>query len=687
MNEEKKQQSAAVKARVMIVEDEAIVSKDILASLVSLGYEVCGEASSGADALALATKTGPDLILMDIMLKGDLDGIETAKRIKAQLDIPVIFLTAYSDEATVGRAKITNAFGYLLKPFEESELRTTIEMALYKNETERKLKNQRQWLETILRCIADAVITTNNEGIVEFANPVAEALAGLKVEEMLGSPLSDVINLRSPKLMTPIEIPPGTTIESSTTLFPENNIVLIARDGRQTDVEYSAAPLKPANGKTEGMVLVIRDIGGKLQALEREQALQRRLFRAQRMESLGMLANGVAEQLHRIIGPIIDYPAAILSKMPPDNNIRQDLAMIQNSAQKAIDILGDLITLGHMRDYTMEKLQLNELLEKFAGSAQFKAQKERSPLIEFKMELASDLPAIIGCQQYLDELFANLIAHASSAATGAGMVRIITRFASLNEPNSGFEVIETGNYAVLEIAYPGQMLDEEGINRFFEPFADKAAMADRRFGHGLRTAVAYAIIKGHKALIDIKSSRDKGTEIYIYFPAWQVQPETAGEQKDVPVKLPEQKEGRARQGEGIDVQGIETIMVVDDDSDLRKTATAYLRSKGYKVIAAQNGNEAVELLKKAAENNEHPVDLVVLDMIMPGGFDGLETYQAFLKSNPRQKAVMVSGFAGTERIKKAQQIGVGECLLKPYELDDLARAVRRELDKPARDIT
>jgi len=126
--------------------------------------------------------------------------------------------------------------------------------------------------------------------------------------------------------------------------------------------------------------------------------------------------------------------------------------------------------------------------------------------------------------------------------------------------------------------------------------------------------------------------------------------------------------------------------VVDDDHELRRTATAYLRSMGYKVIAAQNGNEAVELLKKSMESKEQPFDLVVLDMIMADGFDGLDTYKALLGINPRQKAVIASGFAGTERIKKAMQLGVGQCLLKPYEYEDLAKAIRKELDKPVREF-
>lgn len=652
-------------SKIMIVEDEAIVAKDIEASLTGLGYSVGAVVSSGEDAIAAARQVRPDLILMDIMLKGRIDGIETAKQITSQLGIPVIFLTAFSDEDTIGRAKETNAFGYLLKPFGERELRTTIEMALYKNELERKLKQNREWLETILHSIADGVLTTNADGLIEFCNPVAELLTGWTSEEMALRQLSEVVCLRKNKGMTAIEINSDSIIQNNVSLSPENDIILTARDGRQTEVEYSAAPLKSSDGKTIGLVLVLRNIAAKQKAIDREQTLQRRLFRAQRMESLGLLANGVAEQLHRVIGPMVDYPKMILSKMAPDNDIKQDLAMIQHSAQKAIEILGNLIALGQMRDYSMEPLQLNAIIEDIVNDPYFKIKKQNMPLIEFQVDLAHQIPPIIGCKQYLLKLVNNLVSHASSSIAESGTVRVSTELIKVNEPTPGFEVIEAGEYVILKVADTGPGMDEEEINRFFEPFTGKTntGMVD-----GLGTAVAYAIIKGHKGIIDLKSSRDKGTELIVYFPVYTgpTQP--------------------ANNTEHIDVHGVETILVVDDDAELRKEATGYLRSIGYKVVAAQNGAEAVELVKKTVqEGRGKAIDIVILDMIMADGFDGLDTYKSILQFNPHQKAIMASGFSITERMKNAMQLGVGQCLLKPYDYEDLAKAVRMELDKPVRE--
>lgn len=652
-------------ATIMIVEDEAIVAKDIETSLAGLGYSICAVAASGEEAIAAAGQFRPDLILMDIMLKGKVDGIETAGQITSRWDIPVIFLTAFSDDSTIGRAKGTNAAGYLLKPFEVRELRTTIEMALYKHAMERKLKQNREWLESILHCIADAVLTTNKDGLIEFANPAAERLTGRTSKEMIARRLGEVVCLKGQHGIIPDATNHELIIQHGGLLSDETGVVLMRNDGQQIEVEYSAVPLKCYDEKVVGIVFALRDVAVRQKAIAREHSLQKRLFRAQRMESLGVLASGVAEQLHRIIGPMVDYPNMILHKVPPDNDLRQDLAMIQNSAQKAIDILGNLLTLGRMGDFSMEPLKINSVIEDFVNSTTFKIKQQKSPLVELKIELDQQIPPILGCKQYLSELIDNLTSSAYSSIVSPSTVKIITQFEEIKELIYGFEIVEAGEYVVLKVADTGRAMDAEEINRFFEPFADATKTGDRHRDNGLGTAVAYAIIKGHKGIIDIQSSPEKGTEIVIYFPAY------AG-----PAQLPKEQEH-------IDVQGVETILIVDDDEDLRKTAAGYLRSIGYKVIGAGNGGEAIECFRKAAQNPGQTIDLLVLDMIMTDSIDGLDTYKAILQFNPHQKAIMASGFSITERIHQAMQLGAGQCLLKPYDYEDLAKAVRTELDKPA----
>ena len=186
------------KINVLVVEDEMIVSLELQDRLKSLGYNVCGDASSGEDALLRIEKFRPDVVLMDIMLKGPIDGVMAAEKIKLKYTIPVIFLTAYSDNATLERAKITEPYGYLLKPFDERMLSTTIEMALLRHKLEIKLKSSESWLTTILKSIGDAVIATDANGVIKFMNPIAEKLTGWSEEEALNHTLNQVYRLVIP---------------------------------------------------------------------------------------------------------------------------------------------------------------------------------------------------------------------------------------------------------------------------------------------------------------------------------------------------------------------------------------------------------------------------------------------------------------------------------------------------------
>ena len=183
------------KTRIMIVEDEGIVVLDIRSNLQELGYEVAGVASSGEEAIEKVAEERPDLVLMDIRLQGRLDGIDAAGQIRARFDIPVVYLTAHADEATLQRAKLTEPFGYLLKPFEERELQTTIELALYRHKMERKLRESERWLATTLKSIGDAVIATDDYGHIKFMNPVAEALTGWSQADALDEEFQKVLEL------------------------------------------------------------------------------------------------------------------------------------------------------------------------------------------------------------------------------------------------------------------------------------------------------------------------------------------------------------------------------------------------------------------------------------------------------------------------------------------------------------
>ncbi len=183
------------KSSILIVEDEAIVAADLSIKLRQLGYNVAGTASRGKEAVEMAGDLRPDLILMDIRLDGYMDGIEAAELIRDRYDLPVIYLTAHSDTATLDRAKLTGPFGYVLKPFEERDVATQIELALHKHRADREIREQREWLRVILNSIGDAVIATDAQGRISFINPVAESLTGWKAGEASGRAIESVFRI------------------------------------------------------------------------------------------------------------------------------------------------------------------------------------------------------------------------------------------------------------------------------------------------------------------------------------------------------------------------------------------------------------------------------------------------------------------------------------------------------------
>jgi PAS domain S-box-containing protein len=252
--------SKIVRAKILIVEDENIVAFNIQNRLEGLGYTVTAVISSGEVALQNVAETCPDLVLMDIKLKGPIDGIQAAEQIRKEFQIPVVYLTAYTDEETLNRAKLTEPYGYILKPFEARDLGTTIEMALYKHMIERQLREREQWLATTLKSIGDAVITTDSQGLVTFMNPVAEALTRWKQEEVLGNELNQVFHAIDEKTRVVIENPVKLVLEEGATVGLDNHTLLIAKDGSEIPINDSAAPIKNEAGNILGAVLVFHDV-------------------------------------------------------------------------------------------------------------------------------------------------------------------------------------------------------------------------------------------------------------------------------------------------------------------------------------------------------------------------------------------------------------------------------------------
>ena len=251
------------KASILVVDDEAIIAMNLRNRLERLGYEVFMPVASGEEAIEKAGELSPDLILMDIVLLGELDGIDAAAKIRSEYDIPIIYLTAYSDEAILERAKITEPFGYIIKPFKDRELNTSIEMALYKHRMDSELKEREEWFSTTLNGIGDAVIATDTGETVTFMNPIAEELTGWSSAEAMGRPLREVFNIINEQTRKPCASPVSEAIEKDSIVGIANNTMLINRDGSERIIADSGAPIRDRKGNLIGVVLVFRDVTEK----------------------------------------------------------------------------------------------------------------------------------------------------------------------------------------------------------------------------------------------------------------------------------------------------------------------------------------------------------------------------------------------------------------------------------------
>lgn len=358
-------------SRVLLVEDEAVVALDIRNRLNSLGYEVVGIVASGEEALNVVESLSPDLILMDIMLDGEMDGIETAAAIKDRHNIAIIYLTAYADAETLQRAKITEPFGYIIKPFEDRELSTTIEMALYKFRMESQLIASERWLSTTLRSIGEGVITVDENNRIRFMNPVAEAILAISLGQAAGAELEAVFVLEE---AADEEAEPLRDLSGSIYNFSKNRKNLVLADGRRIPVETNASPIIDENGVVRGTVIVFRDVSNRRKT---EKALRETLanlrktveqtvnalavtsekrdpYTAGHQQRVSRLAAAIAEALElpdeitdgiRVAGLLHDIgkiyvPAEILSK--PASLTTMEMGIVKGHSEVGYDILKDI---------------------------------------------------------------------------------------------------------------------------------------------------------------------------------------------------------------------------------------------------------------------------------------------------------------------------------------------------------
>ncbi len=395
----------------------------------------------------------------------------------------------------------------------------------------------------------------------------------------------------------------------------------------------------------------------ELEITERKQTeksnleLETRLHQAEKMEAIGTLAGGVAHDLNNILSGILTYPDLLLLQVGKDSSMYKPLQTIKSSGEKAAAIVQDLLTLARRGVAVTDLLNLNTIINSYLDSPEHQHLLRGHPNVHIELHLAHDLMPLLGSEVHLFQTVMNLISNGVESMTIGGHLTIKTENRYLDKPLKLYDEVVEGDYVTLIISDTGHGIREDDIDRIYEPFYTKKKMG--RSGTGLGMAVVWGTVQDHKGYIDCQSKINRGTVFTIYFPVC----------RDLNVMKPTSPKLSQLKGNG------ERILVVDDLKDQLEIASMILKELDYTVHAVSSGEEALAYLE------ENEADLVILDMIMEPGMDGLDTYQAILTKHPNQKAIIASGYSETDRLSEALRLGVGSYIKKPYSVSNLGQSV------------
>jgi PAS domain S-box-containing protein len=669
------------KCRILIVDDEENNIKLITGMLRRENYNIYG-CLSGEEALKSLHDYKPDLILLDILMPG-INGFELCRKLKKDAStrvIPVVMITALKEREDRKKALDAGAEDFLNKPLDKFELiarvKSLLRLKSYHDEltnsyTEIAEKNEELVREISERKRTEESLRLSEEKYRELVNHAPAGICEVDIQnarfisvndvmcDYTGYTREDFLELKPLDLFT----------EKSKKLFTKTQQKIIHGQEVAEIAEYKIqcnnrsefwvilnSKIAYDQGRPNKITFVVHDITKIKRAEEEKKKLEEQLHKAQKMEAIGTLAGGVAHDLNNILSGILSYPELLLMDLPQDHPLRKPIETIQDSGKKAAAIVEDLLTMARRGVIVSEVVNLNDIISNYLISPEFEKLKAFHPLVDYETDFDSELMNISGSFVHLFKTIMNLVSNAAEAMSDGGLLTISTKNQYIDQPVRGYDEVQKGDYVLLKVSDTGIGISSEDLPRLFEPFFTKKVMG--RSGTGLGMAVVWGTVNDHKGYIDVESFQKKGTTINIYFPITRGKISEAN--KDYPVEK--------YMGNG------ESILVIDDVEKQREIASTILSQLNYSVNTVACGEAAVEYIK----NNK--ADLLVLDMIMDPGIDGLETYKEILKLNTKQKAIIASGFSETDKVKEAQRLGAAEYIKKPYTIKGIGMAVKSAFD-------
>ncbi len=628
------------KSRILIVEDEGIVATDIERQLLALGYEPAGIAVSGEEAVVLAARERPDLVLMDIHLAGEMDGIQAATVIRNTCGIPAVFLTAYASEDVVERAKDASPLGYIIKPFEVAELRTTVEIALHKHLLDARLRASEARFRALFDSVRDAVITVDASGRIVGWSPSATALSGYAPDEAVGRHMDFLLSDEErERVLRELEL--AFDPSSLVTLPPVREATAVLKSGARLPVEFSFSVWHNAEGSF--LTALVRDVSER-------RRLEAQFLQAQKMEVVGRLAGGVAHDFNNLLTVINGTSDLVLLDIAEDNPIRDDFQQIKDAGERAARLTRQLLAFS--------RKQLAAPVVLHMGTQVAATAKMLQRLI------GEDVHLVVNSDQdqghvridagYFEQILLNLSVNARDAMPKGGSLVIETRRTHLesalarNRPG-----VVPGRFVLLSVTDTGTGIAPDVRERIFEPFFTTKAEGN---GTGLGLATVQHLVRESGGYITVDSEPGAGARFNVYLPEVSVPLEGA----DGPPAGP--------------IRGSEVVLIVEDDKVLLEVMTRMLSSAGYTALSASSGSLALELLAA----NKARVDLLLADVVMPG-MAGPELAAEVTRRWPTVKVLFTSGYVG-DRISPETLGPNAHFIAKPFTGTALTHKIRETLD-------
>jgi len=493
----------------------------------------------------------------------------------------------------------------------------------------------------------DAIVVVQ-DGRTVFANPSCSTLIGRPVANMAFDTFLEMVVPEDREAVSKYDNRSADQTDPPDLLTVRINRASgeeIIAEIRANTIQYRRRP---------AVLAVLRDVTERIHEEMHLRENEEKIARLRKMESLGLLAGGVAHDLNNVLSGIVSYPDLILLKLSEDSPLRKPIMTMQQSGQRAAAIVQDLLTVARGVAVEKQPLDLNKVVSIYLKSPEHCKLLNFHSRVSVAVELDPCLLPMRGSFIHIGKVVMNLVSNAAEAIEGRGKVTVSTSNRYLDRPLGGYHDVEAGAYALLEVSDDGPGISDEDLKRIFEPFYTKKVMG--RSGTGLGLALVWNVVQDHGGYIDVRTGRH-GTRFEIYFPV--TREKVADENTRIDITQ--------LQGHG------QTILVVDDVPSQREMTCQMLEQLGYRAEAAASGEAAVDYV------GDRHVDLLILDMIMDPGIDGQETYDRIKKVRPNQKAIIVSGFAETKQVKEAIERGASQYLKKPLMLDELAKAVKSVL--------